>query len=254
MPSGINHNAIKWNKLHSSDSNDCGFHQSASYLMGSDGKFAAHERLGLSSLRTLQTFPRQISHANFVKIVNRMYYYTFYKSTFSSPSLFSFLCDKRLHCRYKFVLWCCCFVCCCCVCVCGGGGGGVLSWYFLKQIKRLPFCSCCNNCLAVGKSARIVTHVGYKDDALVLVMRSQKHGSLGMCTIPIVNTNNETQNQNLWVLLADSSGLYFILCFKHLSSSSNEGIPPCDTSFASLFDFCRSQFSHASSKLNTRMV
>ena len=81
-----------------------------------------------SSLRTLQTFPRQISHANFVKIVTRMYYHTFHKSTFSSPLSFLFLCGKRLHCRYKFVLGCCCFVCCCF----GGGRGRVLSWYFLK--------------------------------------------------------------------------------------------------------------------------
>ena len=129
-----------------------------------------------------------------------MYYHTFYKSTFSSPLSFlfyatnAFIADTSLFWDVVVLF--------------------VVVWYFFKQINRLTFCSCYNNCLvqAVDKSTRIVTHLDYKDDALVLALRSRKHGSLGMCTIPIVNTNNKTRNQTLWELLAVSSGLYFSLC------------------------------------------
>ena len=57
LTSDLNHNVIKWKKLHSSDSNDCTFHLSASCLMVVKQKIC-DERRGLRAYcGTLHYFP-----------------------------------------------------------------------------------------------------------------------------------------------------------------------------------------------------
>ena len=78
LTSDLNHNAKQWKKLHSSDLNDRAFHLSASYLMVVRRKVCDQIR-GLTS-NPFITFPKQTSHANFVRIMTRMSYHTFYKA------------------------------------------------------------------------------------------------------------------------------------------------------------------------------
>ena len=81
LTSDSNHNAIQWKKLHLSDLNDRAFHLSASYLMVARRKVCDERTpfLGLTA-EPFTTFRKQTSHANFVRIVTRMCYHTFYKA------------------------------------------------------------------------------------------------------------------------------------------------------------------------------
>ena len=79
-------------------------------------------------------------------------------------------------------------------------------------------------CYTASRSIRKGSSITYKDDALLMVMRSQKPQSfckrdfMGLCTVPIINTSNKTRNQILDNVLV-SSRLCFSLCFERVSNS-----------------------------------
>ena len=89
-----NHNSIKWNQFHSSDSSDRAFDESAAHRMtGGQTESLRGEKRGLEPTAELfTTFPTAlIGHANFVRTVTKICHHTFYETYFPPlPSSFFF--------------------------------------------------------------------------------------------------------------------------------------------------------------------